>query len=839
VTIVVNQSTLQEGCLLHWYKIIAVLGQGGFGVTYLAQDQNLDCEVAIKEYMPREFAVREQDENTIRPLSEEYEDVYRWGLSRFMNEAKTLARFKNPNIVRVYSVFSHNNTAYIVMEYELGEDLGYYFKRGELKRENELMRILLPLLDGLQLVHSAGFIHRDIKPSNIYVNNDFSPVLIDFGSARQALGGKTGALTTLVTHGYAPFEQYHESEKDQGPWSDIYALGATAYLAIAGNKPVDAMLRGKALLANAADPYKPALEFGQKGYSKRFLQAIDRALMFKESDRPQSALQWKQMFLSESAENTTIDLSNRNRQTKRHSAQLVTEKAFIRATPQDRGGDETRFTDVKKRSPLRAVLFALLWVVPVLIIAGLYFKPQLIDSFNRAQVGSSKSDVQVTQQPRITEKEKRVAEWLMQAEQGFATDHWAETLERYREVLNLDPENRRAQQGIERLARHYMDLASNAMQQGKIRQAEDYLSVVDVVRPDTVDLRVLKNKLAEQINLLEARRKEQEKQARRQAEKIQAEVTKQKSSIKGYQAQLSKAQENADAVEARIRAAGMYSDALHRKSQAIELISRANELQDKSRNDEALAVMKQAQTVLKQSINNFKAAHKEVNLQRNKEVLAQQQRIQVENSQEAIWAAQDRLAKTRIEADAISALSYAPEPYQQAQQQSRQAEGLLTRAAKLKEKAAYQGALEELDQAMSLFDQANRDLEKARDQAREMIEEQSKPKPLNRDDLITVKDLFHGLKQAYEQKDLNKILEIARLPAEKLILLEQIFEEYRTIEVSISDFSMISSKNIASATLTLEKLINNYGEHVAAGDSWRKTKITIYKEGEDWGKISW
>jgi hypothetical protein len=350
---------------------------------------------------------------------------------------------------------------------------------------------------------------------------------------------------------------------------------------------------------------------------------------------------------------------------------------------------------------------------------------------------------------------------------------------------------------------------------------------------------VLKNKLTEQKNTLEARRKEQERQARRQAEKKQAEVTKQKSSIKGYQAQLRRAQGRADAVEARIRAAVMYSDALHRKSQAYELISRASELQDNSRNDEALQVMKQAQTALKQSINNFKAAQKEAELQRNIELLAQRQRIQVENSQEAIREAQDILANTRIEADAISALSYAPEPYQKAQQQTRQAKGLLARATQLQEKAAYQGALEELDQAMSLFDQANRDLEKARDQAKEMIEEQSKPKRLTRDDLIIVKDLFHGLKQAYEQKDLNRILEIARLPAEKLVLLKQIFEEYQTIQVSISDFAMISGKNIASATLTLEKLINNYGEHVAAADSWRKTKITIYKEGEGWGKISW
>ena len=147
--------------------------------------------------------------------------MYQWGLARFLKEARTLAKFNHPNIVRVLSVFEHNNTAYMVMEYEQGEDLSAVFKKRDNFSEEDLLDIFIPVLDGLALVHSEGFIHRDIKPSNIYIRNDQSPVLIDFGSARQSTG-QTRTLTSLVTYGYAPFEQYNEGHEKQGAWTDIY-----------------------------------------------------------------------------------------------------------------------------------------------------------------------------------------------------------------------------------------------------------------------------------------------------------------------------------------------------------------------------------------------------------------------------------------------------------------------------------------------------------------------------------------------------------------------------------------------------------------------------------------
>ena len=200
---------------LHWYVIERVLGQGGFGITYLARDTNLDQMVAIKEYLPGDVATRRPD-GTVRSRTDAQRERYRWGLDRFIREARTLARFDHPHIVRVLSVFELNETAYMVMRFEAGDNLGAQLEQRGVLPEDELLRILLPVLDGLELVHSAGFIHRDVKPDNIHIRDDGTPVLLDFGSARHALG-KARTLTILIAPGYAPFEQYYSSSESQGP----------------------------------------------------------------------------------------------------------------------------------------------------------------------------------------------------------------------------------------------------------------------------------------------------------------------------------------------------------------------------------------------------------------------------------------------------------------------------------------------------------------------------------------------------------------------------------------------------------------------------------------------
>jgi len=288
---------LPRGYHLHWYLLERVLGQGGFGITYLARDTNLDQRVAIKEYLPIDVATRRNDA-TVRARTEEHDERYHWGLERFIREARTLARFDHPNIVRVLSVFEFNNTAYMVMRFEEGSNLATILEQRGTLPEGELLRILLPILDGLELVHNAGFIHRDIKPDNIHVRADGSPVLLDFGSARQPVA-HSPSMTILVAPGYAPFEQYYSSGESQGPWSDIYGLGATCYRAICGAPPMDAIARSKGVLGSARDVLAPATAVGAGRYSPRLLKAIDHALEFAERDRPQSIAEWRRELLGE------------------------------------------------------------------------------------------------------------------------------------------------------------------------------------------------------------------------------------------------------------------------------------------------------------------------------------------------------------------------------------------------------------------------------------------------------------------------------------------------------------------------------------------------------------
>ena len=274
------------------YRVENILGQGGFGITYLARDEKLERDLAIKEYFPLEFSRREAD-GSVCPQSADDEEVYKWGLDRFLAEGKTLARFKHPHIVRVIDYLEENNTAYIIMEYEHGSDLQTLLKSRKTLSCDEIQKIFLPLLDGLAIVHDAGYIHRDIKPANIFIREDGSPVLIDFGSAREGMASRTKTLTTLVSPGYAPFEQYNNDPANrQGPWTDIYALGASMYKCLFGRSPLDAVSRAEEKLAGHEDPLISATDLGRSHYPARILEAIDRSLAFLPSDRPQNIRDW-------------------------------------------------------------------------------------------------------------------------------------------------------------------------------------------------------------------------------------------------------------------------------------------------------------------------------------------------------------------------------------------------------------------------------------------------------------------------------------------------------------------------------------------------------------------
>ena len=285
-----HKQALPPGHQLSRYLLIDVLGVGGFGVTYLAEHFVLGHQVAIKEYLPNEFAVR--DGTTVHPKSTVDREDFEWGLSRFLDEAQMLTRFRHPNLVRVADCFEANNTVYIVMDYEDGEPLDVLLKRHGTLTEAQLRRVLLPVADGLRQVHAAGFLHRDIKPSNIFVRrSDESPVLLDFGSARQALGRKSKSMTAIASAGYSPPEQY-ESDSEQGSWTDIYALSALCYRAIVGRVPVEAPRRQNQMRRSQTDPLPSLAETAGPGYSAALIEAVDSGLRLTEVERPQNIDEW-------------------------------------------------------------------------------------------------------------------------------------------------------------------------------------------------------------------------------------------------------------------------------------------------------------------------------------------------------------------------------------------------------------------------------------------------------------------------------------------------------------------------------------------------------------------
>ncbi len=283
-----NVQALPAGTMLGDYRLDAVIGHGGFGITYRAFDSQLAKVVAIKEYLPVEFAVR--DGKAVVARGARFAEDFDWGRERFLDEARALARFRHPHIVPVLRFLVANGTAYTVMEFEDGRSVAELLREpGRRLPPDEVRRLAEGLLLGLGAVHAQGFLHRDIKPSNVIVRRDGVPVLIDFGAARQAMGNRTRTMTSVLTPQYAPIEQF-ALDGNQGPWSDIYSAAAVLYHAVTGAPPPEAASRvGK-------DPYRPLVGTPAAGFDPTFLSAIDRGLAFAPHDRPQSIGEWSALF---------------------------------------------------------------------------------------------------------------------------------------------------------------------------------------------------------------------------------------------------------------------------------------------------------------------------------------------------------------------------------------------------------------------------------------------------------------------------------------------------------------------------------------------------------------
>lgn len=271
---------LPNGFTLEEYTIDRQLSLGGFSIVYLATDHAGE-QVAIKEYLPNSLALRTRGE--INPvISAEHLGAFRYGMKCFFEEGRALARLSHPNVIRVLNFFRANETVYMVMEYEHGRTLQEFIQKHQGHISERFIRgVFTRMLNGLREVHSNKLLHLDLKPSNIYLRGDNTPVLIDFGAARQTLATDQPILKPMYTPGFASPEHYG-SRKDLGPWSDIYSVGASMYACIAGSAPQAANERYK------KDTLVPAMMRWEGEYSDRLLEIIDWCLNLNHFYRPQS-----------------------------------------------------------------------------------------------------------------------------------------------------------------------------------------------------------------------------------------------------------------------------------------------------------------------------------------------------------------------------------------------------------------------------------------------------------------------------------------------------------------------------------------------------------------------
>ena len=332
-------NALPSGTVLHDYVIESELGSGGFSMVYLARHcLNTDWLFAIKEYLPRDLAVRDNNGASVHPVNTEAEDAFEDGRRRFRDEAEQLRRFRNErHVVSCLNYFEANGTAYLVMDYDDGLPLSEFLRQreeaGQPFTEADLRAVVEPLLEGLEIVHRAGVLHRDIKPGNVFVRrpDDIAgrpaqPVLIDFGAAKQNYLERHSRSRAPYTPGYAAYEQI-SSEGDIGPWTDIYAIGALMWRMVAGGCPDDPRLlitdeaggerawsptpraaekRAYALHRGRPDPMPPVTGLGAGRFSSHLLESIDKCLALYPEDRVQDCGELRTLLgVSETSEDNT------------------------------------------------------------------------------------------------------------------------------------------------------------------------------------------------------------------------------------------------------------------------------------------------------------------------------------------------------------------------------------------------------------------------------------------------------------------------------------------------------------------------------------------------------
>lgn len=517
-----HRHALEPGFELLWYRIERVLGQGAFGITYLAHDVNLDRPVAIKEYLPSQLCMREAS-LSVQPLSDEHREDFEFGLQRFISEARVLTKFEHPNLIRVFNVFEANNTAYMVMNYEHGQSLQSIAKRKSNFSEKELRRIIIPLMNGLSVIHERGFIHRDIKPGNIFIRSDGSPVLLDFGSARQTRHANPLTLTNFVSPGYAPIEQYASKSDKQGPWTDIYGFGATLYKVITGVAPVNAIDRSETLTHDGRDCYISLVTQKEGEYREQFLSAIDQALAFRAQDRPQTIREWRDQFNfdEEDIETQPVPPASEDSATFHVNADADTEtvnlggdqpatlqQATDSTTVNLYSGEEegTVKTATAGRKPGNRILAAA--GLGVIVLAGIIYvllpdkpaetteddvaasavdEPEQVPELEPAVVVQEEaiddSGIDAQQQEEIGRLLREADERIEQFKLTSPRDDNA--FDRYLQVLTIDLDNEEAKAGIRKISDRYIALAYSAIERNEFERARLYIDKAGELWPQS------------------------------------------------------------------------------------------------------------------------------------------------------------------------------------------------------------------------------------------------------------------------------------------------------------------------------------------------------------------
>jgi len=799
------RDVLPEGFELHWYEVKFVLGRGAFGVTYLARDKNLDRLVAIKEYFPKEFSIRESD-YIVHPAASKSKEMYEWGLSRFIREARILAKFKHPNIVRVLSVFENNNTAYMVMEYERGNELSRLFREKEHLTEQELLDIFLPVMDGLKLVHDAGFIHRDIKPSNIYIREDGSPVLIDFGSARQVAGASTRALTSLVTYGYAPFEQYNESEDKQGPWTDIYALGACLFFGLTRQVPVEALARGSGMLFAGADPYKPLSVTLAGKYSALFLRTVDQALSFYVHERPQDVMVWASILggKRDVPEPAAVMLENAHEAGEQDATVISVKTPGVSTRPP---------AQITSRSAKRT---SNIWLIPMLLVAVIVLAASTLLLFMPGEQEAEKDILTIQKQ----EEASKIDLLLVRANQAYLTSKYIKpegnnALQLYLQLLALAPAHEQANIGVANIIKRFSDSIQSDLADGNFDAAGETLHLLLAARPDSKKLIKLQNEL-EAAQIAHSRWLQLLAQADQYIQQNSLLSPIGNNALSTLRRVLEFDPGNKGAIQ-RIETIAFHYIEQAKKDIVAGRFSAAHK---SIRNIKFIDDTHPEIVPLRRLLANAKKQHKQQQLDRlllRAKKAIEENRLLYPPQKNALYLYQKILdrdvenikAKNGIET-VKARLRVKLDGYLEKQNYS-EAESLVTLIEK-----AFPG---------SIF-------------AKNIRVEWNNKKPASKSDIQIIEAMIGNFKQAFESRNQRALDRMSEYQSNRKGFVSQLFSNYRSFKLEIPNVRIIARKNTGRADIRITKLVNMQGLPVQPG-AWSQFRVDIKKNKAGQWKIYW